>query len=45
MEEVDQYVEMVVTEENIPARIKVNTKRTSANNQVTELLKYTEDAA
>jgi hypothetical protein len=45
MEEVDQYVEITVTEENIPARIKVNTKRSSANNQATELLKYTEDAA
>ncbi|MDO9303988.1 MAG: hypothetical protein Q7T77_01555 [Sulfuricurvum sp.] len=45
VEEVDQYVEITVTEENIPARIKVNTKRSSANNQATELLKYTEDAA
>jgi hypothetical protein len=45
MEEVDQYVEITVTEENIPARIKANTKRSSANNQATELLKYTEDAA
>jgi hypothetical protein len=45
MEEVDQYVEMIVTEEHIPSRIKVNTKRSSANNQATELLKYTEDAA
>jgi uncharacterized protein YunC (DUF1805 family) len=38
MEEVDQYVEITVTEENVPARIKVNAKRTSANNQATELL-------
>ncbi|MFA5214611.1 hypothetical protein [Sulfuricurvum sp.] len=45
MEEVDQYVEMIVTEEHIPSHIKVNTKRSSANNQATELLKYTEDAA
>jgi hypothetical protein len=38
MEEVDQYVEITVTEENVPARIKVNAKRTSTNNQATELL-------
>lgn len=38
MEEVDQYVEMIVTEEHIPSRIKVNAKRPSANNQATELL-------
>ena len=45
MEEVDRYVEITVTEENIPARIKVNAKRTSVNNQATELLKYTEEEA
>lgn len=38
MEKVDQYVEINVTEENTPSRIKVNAKRTSANNQATELL-------
>lgn len=38
MEEIDQYVEITVTEENTPARLKVNAKRTSANNQATELL-------
>jgi hypothetical protein len=46
MEQIDQYIEITVTEEHVPARIKVNAKRTSANNnQATELLKYTEDAA
>ncbi len=46
MEEIDQYVEIAVAEEHIPSRIKVNSKRTSANNhQAAELLKYTEDAA
>lgn len=46
MEEVDKFVEITTTEEHIPSRIKVNNKRTIANNnQATELLKYTEDAA
>lgn len=45
MEEVDQYVEITVTEENTPARIKVNTKRTHANNQATELLSLVDSQA
>ena len=46
IEEVDQYVEIAVTEEHIPSKIRVNTKRTSANNnQATELLNYTEEEA
>lgn len=45
MEEIDQYVEITVTEENIPARLKVNAKRTSANinNQASELLTLVEN--
>lgn len=45
MEEVDQYVEINVMEENIPAHIKVNTKRTHANNQATELLSLVDSQA
>ena len=41
MNEVDKFVEVGVAKENIPARIKVNAKRNSVNNQATELLKYT----
>lgn len=46
MEQVDEYVEISVTQEQVPSRIKINSKRTSANNhQASELLKYTQDAA
>jgi len=46
MDEIDKFVEVSVTTEEVPARIKINAKRSSVNNQATELLKYTvEDAA
>jgi len=38
MEEIDEFVEINVTEEHIPARIKVNAKRTSANTQADALI-------
>ena len=39
MNEIDRFVEVSVTTEKIPARIKVNTKRSSANNsEAAELL-------
>jgi hypothetical protein len=46
MDEIDKFVEVDVTSEEVPAKIKVNSRRSSSNNQATELLKYTiEDAA
>jgi len=38
MNEVDEFVEVGLTKEKIPAKIKVNPKRSSSNNQATELL-------
>ncbi len=39
MDEIDKFVEVSVITEEIPARIKINTKRNSANNtETTELL-------
>lgn len=38
MNEIDRYVEVSVITEEIPARIKVNTKRGSVNNESSELL-------
>jgi len=38
MDEIDRYVEVSVITEEIPARIKVNAKRGSANNESSELL-------
>lgn len=38
MDEIDEFVEVGITTEEVPARIKVNARRTSANNQATELL-------
>jgi len=46
MNAIDKFVEVGVTTEEIPSKIKVNARRSSHNNQATELLKYTiEDAA
>ena len=39
MELVDPHIEIGVTSEEIPAKIKVNARRSSSNNQATELLK------
>lgn len=45
MNEVDQFVEVGVITEAIPARIKVNTRHSHANTQATELLTLVEQAA
>ena len=40
MNEIDEFIEIGVTSEEIPAKIKVNSRRSSSNNhQATELLK------
>lgn len=44
MDEVDPFVEVGVTTEEIPARIKVNTKRTSANTQADALIELLDAA-
>ena len=38
MNEIDKFVEVSITTEEVPARIKINMKRSSANNEATELL-------
>lgn len=38
MDEIDAFVEVGVVSEEIPSRIKVNARRSSTNNQATELL-------
>ncbi len=42
MNEIDKFVEVGVVQEEVPARIKVNSKRGSSNNQATELLTLVE---
>lgn len=42
MEQIDEFVEVGVSEEDVPARIKVNSRRSSTNNQATELLNLVE---
>ena len=39
MNEIDSFVEVGISKEEVPAKIKVNARRSSSNNQVTELLK------
>ena len=39
MDEIDEFVEVGVVSEEVPAKIKVNARRSSQNNQATELLK------
>jgi len=41
MNEIDAYVEVSVTTEEVPARIKINAKRGSTNNEASELLEHT----
>ena len=38
MDEIDKFVEVSIVTEEVPARIKVNAKRGSVNNEATELL-------
>ncbi len=40
MDEIDRYVEVSVITEEVPARIKINSKRGSVNNEATELLEH-----
>ena len=42
MDEIDRYTQVEVEKEVIPARIKVNTRRGTTNNQASELLNITE---
>lgn len=42
MNEIDKFVEVGIVKEDIPAKIKVNPKRGSSNNQATELLTLVE---
>ena len=43
MNEIDKFVEVGVVSEETPAKIKVNSRRNSANNQATELLNLVEN--
>ena len=45
MDEIDKYVEVGITTEDIPAKIKVNAKRSHTNNQATELLSLVDSQA
>jgi len=45
MNEIDKYVEISTIDEITPARIKVNPRRNSLNNQATELLNIVEQQA
>ena len=38
MDEIDKFVEVSIVTEEVPARIKINSKRGSVNNEATELL-------
>ena len=38
MDEIDKFVEVSIVTEEVPARIKINSKRSSTNNEATELL-------
>ena len=42
MNEIDQFVEVGLVEETIPAKIRVNTRKGSVNNQTTELISLVE---
>jgi len=45
MNEIDKFVEVGVVKEEVPAKIKVNFRRNSSNNQATELLNIVEQQA
>ena len=42
MNEIDKFVEVGISKEEVPVRIKVNARRGSANNQATELITLVE---
>lgn len=41
MDEIDRFVEVSITTEEVPSRIKINSKRGSVNNETSELLEHT----
>ncbi len=41
MDVIDKFVEVSITTEEVPARIKINAKRGSVNNEASELLEHT----
>ena len=45
MDEIDKFVRVGVTMEETPSRIKVNTRRSSSNNQATELVNLVDSQA
>jgi len=45
MDAIDKYVEIGVVNEEVPAKIKVNARRSSTNNQATELLNLVDSQA
>lgn len=45
MNEIDKFVEVGIVKEEVPAKIKVNFRRNSSNNQATELLNIVEQQA
>jgi len=45
MNEIDKFVKIDVVKEEVPAKIKVNFRRNSSNNQATELLNIVEQQA
>ena len=45
MDAIDAFVEVGVTSEEVPAKIKVNARRSSSNNQATELLNLVDSQA
>ena len=45
MDEIDKFVEVGVVSEEVPAKIKVNARRSSQNNQATELLNLVDSQA
>lgn len=45
MDLIDSFVEVGVTQEEVPAKIKVNARRSSSNNQATELLNLVDSQA
>jgi len=45
MDEIDEFVEIGIVSEEVPAKIKVNARRSSSNNQATELLNLVDSQA
>ncbi len=45
MDEIDPYVVVFAEKETIPAKLKINPRRGSVNNQANELLKIVENQA